>query len=238
MFDQLIQNLAYHLKDSILLAPLIAYLGGLLVGFTPCVYPVIPVTVAFIGARSANSRTRSFLLSLFYVLGISLTYTLLGGIAAFSGKIFGQIQANPWTYFIMANICILMGLSMLEAFNLKLYTPQAISRFQARRKTEGCLSSFLLGILSGFVLGPCTTPVLTVLLTYVASRQNPVFGMALMFLFSLGIGTLLILVGTFTGFLTRLPKSGPWMLRVSHFFGWIMIGVGEYFLITAGTLWF
>lgn len=219
------------------MAPLIAYFGGFLVGFTPCVYPVIPVTVAFIGARSANSRTRSFLLSLFYVLGIALTYTLLGGIAAFSGRLFGQIQANPWTYIIMANVCILMGLSMLEVFNLRLYTPAAISRFQARKKTEGCLSSFLVGILSGFVLGPCTTPVLTVLLTYVASRQNPMFGMVLLFLFSLGIGTLLILVGTFTGFLTRLPKSGPWMVRVSHLFGWIMIGVGEYFLILAGTLW-
>lgn len=237
MFDQLIQNLALVLKDSFYLAPLIAYLGGVLVGFTPCVYPVIPVTVAFIGARSANTRTRSFLLSLFYVLGIALTYTLLGGIAALSGRLFGQIQANPWTYIIMANVCMLMGLSMLEVFNLRLYTPEAISRFQTRKKTEGCLSSFLVGVLSGFVLGPCTTPVLTVLLTYVASRQNPVFGMTLLFLFSLGMGTLLILVGTFTAFLTRLPKSGPWMVRVSHLFGWMMLGVGEYFLILAGTLW-
>ncbi len=237
MIDQLIHNLAVHLQDSVLLAPLIAYLGGLLVGFTPCVYPVIPVTVAFIGARSANTRTKSFLLSLFYVLGIALTYTLLGGIAAFSGRLFGQIQANPWTYFVMANVCILMGLSMLEVFTLRFYTPEAISRFHDRKKTEGCLGSFFVGILSGFVLGPCTTPVLTVLLTYVASRQNPVFGMALLFLFSLGIGTLLILVGTFTGFLTRLPKSGPWMVRVSHLFGWIMIAIGEYFLIHSGKLW-
>ncbi|MBN1545427.1 MAG: sulfite exporter TauE/SafE family protein [Syntrophaceae bacterium] len=237
MFDQLVQNLALQLKDSFFLAPVIAYLGGFLVGFTPCVYPVIPVTVAFIGARSTNTRTRSFLLSLFYVLGIALTYTALGAAAAFSGRLFGQIQANPWTYFIMANVCMLMGLSMLEVFTLRLYTPEAISRFQARRKTEGCLSSFLIGILSGFVLGPCTTPVLAVLLTYVASKQSPLFGMTLLFLFSLGIGTLLILIGTFTGFLTRLPKSGPWMVRISHLFGWIMIGVAEYFLIIAGTLW-
>ena len=237
MFEQLVQYLALHLKDSLILAPLIAYLGGVLVGFTPCVYPVIPVTVAVIGARSAHSRTRSFLLSLFYVLGIALTYTALGGIAAFTGKLFGQIQSNPWTYFIVANICILMGLSMLEVFTLRIHAPEAISRFQTRKKTEGCLSSFLLGILSGFVLGPCTTPVLTVLLTYVASKQNPLFGMMLLFLFSLGIGTLLILIGTFTGFLTRLPKSGAWMAKISHAFGWIMIGVGEYFLIVAGTLW-
>lgn len=237
MFDQLIHNLALQLKDAFFLAPFLAYLGGLLVGFTPCVYPIIPVTVAFIGARSANSRTRSFLLSLFYVLGVALTYTALGAVAALSGRLFGQIQANPWTYFIMANICLLMGLSMLEVFHLKFSTPEAFSRFHARKRTEGCLSSFLVGILSGFVLGPCTTPVLTVLLTYVASKQNPVFGMLLLFLFSLGIGTLLILIGTFTGFLTRLPKSGPWMVRVSHFSGWIMIGAAEYFLINAGSLW-
>ena len=237
MLDQLIQNLALSLQNSFYTAPVIAYLGGLLVGFTPCEYPVIPVTVAFIGARSANSRTRSFLLSLFYVLGIAVTYTALGGIAALSGTLFGRIQANPWTHFIMANVCILMGLSMLDVFSLRLYTPKAISRFQARKKTEGCFSSFLIGLLSGFVLGPCTTPVLAVLLTYVAGRQNPAFGMVLLFLFSLGIGTLLILVGTFTGFLTRLPKSGPWMVRVSRLFGWTMIGAGEYFLILAGKLW-
>jgi len=219
------------------MAPLIAYLGGLLVAFTPCVYPVIPITVAFIGASSVQSRTQSFLLSVFYVLGISLTYTALGIFAAMSGILFGQIQSNPWAYFVMANICILMALSMFGVFNLRMYTPKAVSRFQARKKTEGCFGSFLLGILSGFVLGPCTTPILAVLLTYVASKQSLAFGSLLLFLFSLGMGTLLILIGTFTGLLARLPKSGPWMTRVSRFLGLVMLAVAQYFLITAGSLW-
>jgi thiol:disulfide interchange protein DsbD len=237
LFEQLSQTLALQLNDSFFLAPLIAYLGGFLVGLTPCVYPVIPVTIAVIGANSVRSRAQSFSLSLFYVLGIALTYTALGIFAALSGMLFGQIQSNPWTYFIMANICILMALSMFGVFNLPMYTPKAVSRFQARKKTEGCFGSLLLGVLSGFVLGPCTTPVLAVLLTYVAGKQNIVFGSLLLFLFSLGMGTLLILIGTFTGFLARLPKSGAWMTGISRVLGWIMIGVAEYFLIVAGSFW-
>jgi len=237
LFEQLIHNLALQLNDSLFMAPFIAYLGGLLVGLTPCVYPVIPVTVAYIGTSSAHSRAQSFFLSLFYVLGISLTYTSLGIFAALSGKLFGQIQSNPWTYFIMANICILMALSMFDVFNLRMYTPKAISRFQARKKTEGCFASLLLGMLSGFVLGPCTTPVLAVLLTYVATKQNLAFGILLLFLFSLGMGTLLLLVGTSTGFLARLPKSGTWMIWINRFLGLMMIAAAEYFLIVAGSFW-
>ncbi|MDR2861546.1 MAG: sulfite exporter TauE/SafE family protein [Syntrophobacterales bacterium] len=237
MFEQLFHNLALQLNESFFLAPLIAYLGGLLVGLTPCVYPVIPVTVAFIGASSVNSRTQSFFLSLFYVLGIALTYTALGIFASLSGMLFGQIQSNPWTYFIMANICLLMALSMFDVFQLPMYAPKAVSRFQARKKTEGWFRSLLLGILSGFVLGPCTTPVLAVLLTYVASKQSIVFGSFLLFLFSLGMGTLLILIGTFAGLLARLPKSGAWMTRISRLLGWVMIGAAQYFLILAGSFW-
>ena len=237
MFEQLVHNLALHLGDSLFMAPLIAYLGGLLVGLTPCVYPVIPVTVAYIGTSSVHSRVQSFSLSLSYVLGISLTYTALGIFAALSGKLFGQIQSNPWTHFIMANICIFMALSMLGVFNLRIYTPKSVSRFQARKKTEGCFGSLLLGMLSGFVLGPCTTPVLAVLLTYVATKQNLVFGIILLFLFSLGMGTILLLIGTSTGFLARLPKSGYWMIWINRFLGLMMIAAAEYFLIVAGSFW-
>ena len=237
MLEQLIHDLSLQLSDSLFMAPLIAYFGGLLVGLTPCVYPVMPVAVAYIGTSSVHSRAQSFFLSLFYVLGISLTYTALGVFAALSGKLFGQIQSNPWTYFIMANICILMALSMLDVFKLRMYTPKAISRFHIRKKTEGCFGSLLMGMLSGFVLGPCTTPVLAVLLTYVAAKQNLGFGVLLLFLFSLGMGTLLLLIGASTGFLARLPKSGPWMIWINRFLGLMMIAAAQYFLIIAGSFW-
>jgi len=207
------------------------------VSFTPCMYPVMPITVAFIGAHSSGSRVKGFFLSLFYVVGMALTYTALGLVAALTGRLFGQFQTNPWTNFIMANIFILMGLSMLEVFSFPLRIPAFISRLQPREQKKGFFGAFLVGAASGLVMGPCTAPVLAVLLSYAATKQNLLQAMALLFVFALGMGTLLIILGVFAGFLANLPKSGQWMSRVSHLCGWIMIGVGEYFLIQTGMMW-
>lgn len=235
MIENFINGLSVYLQGSFYLAFLAAYLGGVLVSFTPCVYPVVPITVAFIGARSSTSKMRGFALSVIYVLGMSLTYTALGAIAALSGKLFGQIQTNPWTYFIVANICILMGLSMLDVFMLPVRTPDFLTRVQPRKK--GLAGSFFIGAVSGLVMGPCTVPVFAALLGYVATSQNLLFGMALLFIFAFGMGTLLILLGTFAGLLTSMPKSGAWMVRITRLSGWILLAVGEYFLIKAGSFW-
>ena len=226
-----------YIADSSFLAFPAAYLGGILISFTPCVYPVAPITIAFIGAHSAGSRWKGFRLSLVYVLGLALTYTFLGGIAALSGRLFGQIQANPWTYFFLANVCILVGLSMLGVLLLPWKTPEFLIKLQPREKKRGALGSFLVGAASGLVVGPCTAPVLSVLLAYVSTRQNAIFGMSLLFVFSLGLGTLLIVLGTFAGLLSSLPGSGEWMTMVNRLSGWILLAMGEYFLINAGMLW-
>ena len=128
MIETLISNLSFYLESSILLAFLAAYLGGLVISFTPCTYPLIPVTVGFIGVHGSSSRIRGFLLSLFYVVGLAITYSILGGAAALSGKIFGQMQTTPWTYFIMANLCLVMGLSMLDVFNISIPVPQKLMK--------------------------------------------------------------------------------------------------------------
>jgi thiol:disulfide interchange protein DsbD len=237
MIDYFIQELSTYLQGSSLLAYVAVYLGGVLVSFTPCVYPVAPITIAFIGAHGSGSKRKGFVLSIIYVLGMSITYTALGAIAALSGKLFGQIQTNPWTYMIMANICILMGLAMLDVYVLPWRTPQFIARMQPREKTKGIISSFLIGMASGLVMGPCTAPVLAVLLGYVATQQNLFFAATLLFVFAFGLGTFLIILGTFAGLLANLPRSGPWMVRITHLFGWILIGTGEYFLIQSGILW-
>jgi thiol:disulfide interchange protein DsbD len=96
------------------------------------------------------------------------------------------------------------------------------------------LGALLLGIASGIIMSPCSVPVLAVLLGYVATKQNIILGMALLFVFAFGMGTILIILGTFTALLTSLPKSGPWMVRIQKLFGYIFIAMGEYFLITAG----
>lgn len=235
--ENLLKSFSFYLADASWLAFPAVYLGGILISFTPCVYPVAPITIGFVGAHSAGSRWKGFGLSLIYVLGMAVTYTLLGGIAALSGKLFGQIQTNPWTYFLLANVCILMGLSQLGALSLPWQMPRYLAKLQHREKTTGALGSFLVGVMSGLVVGPCTAPVLATLLSYVASRQNVILGMSLLFVFSLGMGTLLILMGTFAGLLSSLPKSGLWMERISHLAGWILLAMGEYLLINAGMLW-
>ncbi|HUH65319.1 MAG TPA: cytochrome c biogenesis protein CcdA [Syntrophales bacterium] len=233
--ENFIEGLSSYVHGSFFLAYVAAYLGGVLMSFTPCMYPMMPITIAFIGAHGSGSRLKGFLLSLIYVLGLSATYTALAAIAALTGQLFGQIQANPWTNFIFANICILMGLSMLDVFVLPIRMPGFLAKAETQRK--GFIGSFFVGCLSGLIMGPCTTPVLAVLLSFVATSQNVVFGVSLFFIFALGMGTLLIVLGTFAGLFASLPKSGAWMTKVSHISGWILLAVGEYFLIQAGMLW-
>lgn len=237
MIENLVSNISLYIQDSVFLSFLAAYLGGVVISFTPCTYPLIPVTVGFIGAQGASSKLRGFLLSLFYVLGMSVAYAALGAVAALSGRLFGQMQTTPLVYIIMANICLIMGLSMLDVFKISIPVPQSILKYSGGGK-KGFVSSFLLGAASGFVIGPCTAPVLGVLLGFVALKSNLIMGIGLLFVFAFGMGTLLILVGTFTGFISSLPRSGAWMTVITRVFGVILIGAAQYFLYTAGTLSF
>lgn len=236
MIENLLGNLHLYLQSSILLAFPAAYIGGVLSGFTPCMYPLIPITVGFIGAQGSSSKLRGFFLSLFYVLGMAVTYSIMGAVAVLSGKIFGQMQTSPWTYIIMANLCIFMGLAMLDVFNISLPFPQKIVQMTDGNNKKGFFGSFLIGATSGIIMSPCTAPVLGVLLGFVAIGNNLILGMSLLFVFAFGMGTLLIIAGTFAGLIAALPRSGKWMIKIKHFFGWILIGAGEYFLYIAGTL--
>jgi thiol:disulfide interchange protein DsbD len=232
--ENLISRFDVYLYGSPFIALLAAFIAGVLTSFTPCVYPLIPITVGFIGARSSASKTRGLYLSLLYVLGLACVYAALGAFAALSGKLFGQISTSPWTYLFVGNLCLLFGLSMLDVFTIQL---QFLTAAQPQIKPSGGgMAAFLFGGCSGLVAGPCTTPVLGALLTYVASRQNMVLGITMLFVFALGMGTLLILVGTFTGMLSALPKSGIWIVRIKKGFGFLMIAVGEIFIIKAGQL--
>jgi len=186
---------------------------------------------------SESTEPRGSVLSLIFVLGMAVTYTLLGAFASLSGKLFGQIQTNPWTYFLVGNLCILMGLSMLGLFSLHVRTPDFVTRVPLKKRIPGMTGALLVGAASGLIVGPCTAPALAVVLGYAATRQNVAFAASLMFVFAIGMGTLLILLGAFAGLLAGMPRSGRWMVRVSQLFGWILIGTGEYFLINAGMLW-
>ncbi|MBI4353003.1 MAG: sulfite exporter TauE/SafE family protein [Candidatus Omnitrophica bacterium] len=217
--------------------PFLAFVGvfaaGVLVSFTPCVYPVIPLTLGAIGARSAGSRWKGFFLSLVYVLGMAVTYAILGAFASLTGKLFGTIGSSPVSYFVVANVCLLLGLSMLGVFQLPQFSAGAAGPF---KKGEGYFGIFAVGLISGLIVGPCTAPVLAAILVYVGTKQNIFYGFALLFVFGYGVGFLLILLGTFTGLLAAMPKSGVWLERVKKFFGWFLILAAEYFLVKMGQL--
>jgi len=233
IFESLIGQFELYLEQSVLFSYAAAYLAGVVVSFTPCVYPVIPLTVAVIGGQGEASGARGFVLSLFFVLGLALTYTVLGLFAALTGKLFGTIQSNPITLGLLGGLFIFMGLAMLEVFQLSLerYAPRGLTG----RNSKGIAGSFMIGLTSGLILGPCTAPVLAVILGVVATRQSILFGGSLLFVFSLGLGTLVILVGTFTGVLAGLPKSGAWMVTVKRISGIVMLAAGAYFLYSAIT---
>jgi len=229
-----ISNIDLYLQGAPLLALAAAFAAGLLTSFTPCVYPLIPVTVSVIGANSAGNKKRALYLSILYVLGLASIYAGLGAFAALSGQLFGQISTNKWTFLVVGNIFLLFGLAMLDVFNLQFTGLQKLAA--PRRGSKGALGVFFMGGISALIAGPCTTPVLGTLLGFVALRQNIVFGIAMLFVFSLGLGVLLILVGTFAGVLSALPKSGAWMVGIKKIFGIVMIIIGEVFILKAGQL--
>ena len=206
---------------------LLVFLAGIFTSFTPCVYPLIPITIGFIGAKSTGSKWRGFILSVFYVLGLSLVYSSLGVFVVISGHFFGAFIANPITMIVLANFYILLALLMLGVFNFQfsLKSGEKIRKVTAKRGKKDLLASFLVGAASALAAGPCTAPVLGGLLIWIGKSQNVVVGASLMFVFSFGMGILLILVGTFAGLASSLPRAGKWMKFVKIFFALCLFGV-------------
>ena len=225
-----------YLGGSPMVAVGAAFAGGVLAGLSPCVYPMLPIVSAYVGSRTGGEKTRlnSFTLSLAYVVGMAAVYSLLGMVAALTGSMFGRISTSPWALLIVANFLILFALNILEVIPF----PTWFSGRAREPAAGGVSGAFLLGAASGLVASPCTTPVLLGLLTFVAASHSVVYGAVLLFAFSMGMGILLIIVGTFSGLAARLPKPGRWMVGVKMVLGLLMLGLAEYYLIRAGQAWF
>ncbi len=206
---------------------LAAFFGGVLVSLTPCVYPLIPITSGYVGINSAGSKFKGLILSLVYVTGIAVTYSLLGLLASLTGKIFGQISTHPLTYFFVGGIIILFGLSMLEW--LVVPFPNIIKKLPSHKK-QNLFGAFFFGLISGLVVSPCLTPVLGSILLYLATKKNILYGMTLLFIFAYGMGIILILVGTFSAALLNLPRLGKAMIYIKKTAALILIGMGIYFI--------
>jgi len=220
-----------YLQNSLLLALAASYLGGILVSLTPCVYPMIPITVGVISSSNlGGSRARGFILSLSYVTGLALVYAGLGLFAAASGRFFGTVGTSPYTYLFVGNILLLFGLSMLDVFQL----PFVGTNLKTGMK--GVPGVFVIGMSSALVAGPCTAPVLGSLLAYVGTTGKLVSGSLLLFSFAFGMGSVLLAAGTFSGVLAAIPRSGAWLEKTKKIIGLLMIALAEYFFVQAGKL--
>jgi cytochrome c-type biogenesis protein len=229
--ENLLAQFDISLHSSLLLSLALAFAGGLLASLTPCIYPMLPITAGIIAhANVGGSRWRGFLLSLLYVLGMALTYTSLGLFAAASGQFFGAINSNPWTFLVVGNIFLFFGLGMLDVIAL----PFLVGNFTSKR--NGFAGIFLAGVSASLVAAPCTTPVLGSLLAYISTSGSLLAGGLMLFVFSLGMGVLLLAVGTCSSFLAALPRSGIWMVRIKKAMGLVMLALAEYFFIQAGAL--
>ena len=231
-------GLTERLGSSPLTALPLLFIGGLLTSLTPCVYPMIPITVALVGQESmgtTSSKWRPLKLTLAYVLGVAIVYAILGVIAGMTGSIFGSISSNPWLYFLQANVLLLAGLFMLDVFTLTL--PASTMEWASRVGGGGHFGgAFAMGSVSGLVAAPCGAPVMAAVLTWVTRTQSPVLGFIYLFVFSLGMCALLVVIGVSSGSAARLPRAGVWMMRVKKFFGFVMLGMAEYYLIKMGQV--
>ena len=228
------ETLKAQLAAGSLSAVFVAFAAGVLTSFTPCVYPMIPVTVTYIGGAAAGNRRRAVGLSVTYVLGLAAMYAALGVAAAMLGKIFGEFTRSPWVFGAVGLIIAGLGLGMLGVFTI----PALMTGLQGQgARRGGFLGAALMGVAAGFVAAPCTAPVLGLLLAYVGQTRNVVWGGSLLFVFALGLGLLLMLLGIFSGLLTSLPKAGRWMDLIKKGFGFAMIAIGVVFLWKAVDLW-
>ncbi len=218
------------LEKNLLLAFVLVFLSGLLTSFTPCIFPMIPITLAILGHDSQKrSRLQNFSLSVFYVIGIATTYSILGVVAASSGQLFGSSLGHPLVIASMCLIFFLMSLSMYGVFEIQV--PAFLRRsFQRHSSGVNFAGAYFSGIAAGVVASPCVGPVLVTLLAFVASTQNRVLGFFLLFSYALGLGVIFLVLGAFTQLAQKLPRSGPWMEGMKFLLGSLMLGAFYYYL--------
>ncbi len=209
-------------------AGLAAFLGGLVTAFTPCVYPLIPITVRYFGGMNRASRRQVIGLAHTYVAGMVLLYAGLGTALAASGMLFGAALANPFVNFSIALLCVVMGVSILGAFTLQLPAEWNTRLSQVGGKSFG--GALLMGLVSGLIAAPCTGPVTAVILAVAATSGKILTGFVLMTCFGIGLGTPFLILAVFAGELQKIPAAGPWMDLVKVLLSTAVFVVAAYFL--------
>jgi len=227
-------NLEQSLSQGLLWTLILIYILGVITSFTPCIFPMIPITLTVL-TQAANStkQWKHFLVSVIYVLGICITFSSLGFFAAKTGGLFGSLISHP---VVLTSLCILflvMSLSMFGFFEISLPS-SFITKLNRWSSKHGLSSAFLSGLVSGIVASPCVGPILVSILAFVARNQNSQLGFLLLFVYALGMGTIFLVLGLSSRFVHKLPKSGPWLKNIKKVIGILMLFV---FFFYANILW-
>jgi thiol:disulfide interchange protein DsbD len=205
----------------------LVFLGGLALNLTPCVYPMIPITISYFGGQSEGKKGSIIAHACLYVIGMAVTYSILGVFAAMTGSLFGAALQYPPVLVFIALVMVLLALSMFDVYEFRI--PAFLNRL-AGGSQKGFAGTLLMGLTVGIVAAPCIGPFVLGLLTYVGNKGSAVLGFALFFVLALGMGTPLIILGIFSGSIKRLPRSGAWMVWIRKVFGFILLAMAVYFL--------
>lgn len=208
---------------------LLVFLGGLALNLTPCVYPMIPITITYFGGQAQGKKGSLIAHALLYVVGMAVTYSILGVVAAMTGGLFGAAYRYPPVLIGIALVMVLLALSMFDVYDFRL--PASMNRL-AGGSQKGFRGTFLMGLTVGIVAAPCIGPFVLGLLTYVGNRGSAILGFALFFVLALGLGIPFLVLGAFSGGIRRLPRSGAWMVWVRKIFGFILLAMAVFFLKT------
>ena len=214
-------------RRGLLVTFILVFAGGLALNLTPCVYPMIPITITYFGGQAEGKKGSLIAHSTLYVIGMAITYSVLGVVAAMTGGLFGAaLQFRP----VLAGIALVMvalALSMFDVYELRM--PQFLNRLAGSSK-KGYPGTLLMGLTVGFVAAPCIGPFVLGLLTYVGNKGDALLGFALFFVLALGLGIPFLILGIFSGSIRRLPRSGAWMVWVRKIFGFVLLAMAVYFL--------
>ncbi len=203
------------------------FLGGMALNLTPCVYPIIPITVSYFGSKSGAATGPLLVHGLLYLLGLALTNSILGVAAALTGGLMGSLLQNPLVLLTVAAVLVAFATSLFGFWELRL--PASLTQ-AASKSYAGYFGSLFMGLTLGVVAAPCIGPFVLGLLTWVASLGSPWLGFLIFFTLSLGLGLPLFILAMFSGSLEKLPRSGEWMLWVRHLMGWVLVGMAAYFI--------
>ncbi|MEA3499520.1 MAG: protein-disulfide reductase DsbD [Candidatus Marinimicrobia bacterium] len=210
---------------GIFLILIVVFFGGLALNLTPCVYPLIPITIGYFANETGKGS--SVLKASMYVVGISITYSVLGTIAALSGSMMGSLLTNPFVLIGIAIVMLLLSLSMFGVYEFRL--PSGLMNIGSGSQS-GAIGSLIMGLTMGIVAAPCVGPFVIGLLTYVAKSGNPLIGFIMFFALSLGLGLPYLFLGIFSNKIGNLPRSGEWLNGVRIFFGLVLVGMAIYFI--------